>query len=158
MESKRTMNDPAGIMPPKLSSDQEKAIVSLASSGRKAWEAGNTRQAELDFLASWDAIPEPKLEYDFSQSASYGITIFYRSIGNIDAAKQWLEIVRNAYGPGIASEEYVNFLEATIRYENQEFEKAFSLFNPQYQAYGVRAFEGEDKKYLDFVRKWKQRN
>ncbi|HCD6632547.1 hypothetical protein [Pseudomonas aeruginosa] len=137
----------------KLSKDLEKAIISQAVAGRKAWEAGDLEQAERDFLASWDAIPEPRLDYDFSQSASYGIAVFYRSTGQFLKAKHWLEIVRKAYGPGVASEEYVSFLEATIRYECGELDEAFELFYPQFRIYGNRAFEGEDKKYLDFVKK-----
>lgn len=127
-------------------------IISLATSGRKAWESGDIKKAENDFLASWDAIPEPKAEYDLSQSASHGITIFYRSIGNTEKAKQWLNIMRKIYGPGEASEEYVNFLEGTICYDCGELDEAFLLFYPQYKKYGNRAFEGEDKKYLDFVK------
>ncbi|HFK1940788.1 TPA: hypothetical protein ACGW30_001487 [Pseudomonas aeruginosa] len=136
-----------------LSEDQEQAIVALAVSGRKAWLAGDIELAERDFLASWDAIPEPKLEYDFSQSASYGIAVFYRSTGQTEKAKRWLSIVKNAYGSGVAAEEYVNFLEATIRFECGELDEAYKLFYPQYEAYGNRAFEGEDKKYLDFVKR-----
>ncbi len=71
----------------KLSEDLEEAIISQAVAGRKAWEAGDLEQAERDFLASWDAIPEPRLDYDFSQSASYGIAVFYRSTGQFLKAK-----------------------------------------------------------------------
>lgn len=132
---------------------QQQKVVNLATSGRKAWIAGDLKLAEHNFLESWEAIPEPKMKYDFSQSASYGITVFYRSTGQIAKAKTWLQVVKNAYGPDEASEEYTDFLEATILYENGEYEDAFKLFYPQYKAYGNRAFEGEEKKYLEFVKK-----
>ncbi|WAB96303.1 hypothetical protein OSW16_17280 [Pseudomonas putida] len=135
----------------KVNKDHLDRIKELATSGRKAWLAGNLELAEHDFLASWDAIPEPKLEYDFSQTASYGITIFYRSTGQIEKAKLWLNIARSSYGAGEASEEYISFLEGTILFENNELERAYELFYPQYKKYGKRAFEGEDKRYLHFV-------
>ncbi|WP_409264401.1 hypothetical protein, partial [Pseudomonas sp. KCJK9000] len=94
----------------KLNKMQQESITKLAASGREAWLKGDIETAEINFLASWEAIPEPKLTYDISQTASYGITVFYRSIGKIEKAKAWLRITKEAYGTGEASEEYTNFL------------------------------------------------
>ncbi|HBP6102121.1 hypothetical protein HMPREF2719_21520 [Pseudomonas aeruginosa] len=52
---------------------------------------------------------------------------------------------------GSKSDPSVQFLAATVHFEAEEFELAYALFKGLYDSFGKRPFEGEDKKYLEFV-------
>ncbi len=92
-----------------------------------------------------------KIEQDYAQSLSFGLTIFYRDTRQFEKAKQWLEVVRQAYGPG--PDDFVDFLAGTVAFDAGDESEAFRLFQRLYLEFGSRPFEGSDRRYLDFYRK-----
>ena len=134
----------------------EEALQNLnvsSKAGREAWKNGDTKGAEHFFLEAWAAIPEPKNEYDYTQSLSRGFVAFYLDTKQFEKAKEWLNLMRIAYGHETVPSEYVDFIAATVYFEAGEFDSAFRIFDAQFKKYKGRPFQGEDKKYLDFYKK-----
>lgn len=136
-------------MKKRLNKEIEDKIQALGKKGREAWHRGNIEQAEEAFIQCWTAIPEPKLEYDYSQILSKGMVKFFRGTTQIEKATQWINIMREAYGPETDLD--VEFLAATVHYEANELDAAYVIFRAQYETFGIRPFDGEDKKYLEFT-------
>jgi tetratricopeptide (TPR) repeat protein len=132
----------------------EAALATLkknSKAGRDAWMNGNVTAAETHFLSAWDLIPEPKNTYDYAQSLSGGLTVFYRDTKQNEKAKKWLEIMRQMYSS--SNDEHVEFTAATIYFQAGQFDLAFTIFDKQFKKFKARPFEGEDKKYLEFYKK-----
>ena len=119
-----------------------------ARRGREAVGAGDDVVAETEFLAAWECLPEPRIEYDHAQSMSRALTQFFRDRGQIDKARHWLAVMREAYQPGPS----IDFMAATIDYDARDFDQAFNAFDALYKTYKSRPFEGYPKKYIDFYR------
>ncbi|WBM31149.1 MULTISPECIES: hypothetical protein [Pseudomonas] len=136
-------------MKKKLSSEIEEKIQALGKSGRKAWIDGHTNEAERFFLGCWEAIPEPKLEYDYAQILSRGLVKFFRDTHQVEKARNWVNVMEKAYGT--TKDVDIEFLTATVHYVANDLEKAYEIFYSQYHKYGKRPFEGEDRQYLDFT-------
>ena len=131
-----------------LPEDALQRLQEHARRGREAVGAGDDAAAEAEFLAAWECLPEPRIEYDHAQSISRVLTQFFRDRGRIDSARQWLAVMREAYKPGPS----IDFMAATIDYESQDFDQAFKGFDALYKAYKSRPFDGYPKKYIDFYR------
>lgn len=131
-------------LPPEV----EEKLYEEGDLGRQAWEAGDLARAEAHFLAGWECIPEPRLEYDFAAVIAVSLTQFYRDTGQAGKAAQWLLVAREGYGPG--PNPHTEFLAATVHYEAGEPELAFAIFDTLYRQYRKRPFEGEKPEYLDF--------
>jgi tetratricopeptide (TPR) repeat protein len=123
-------------------------ISAQGKAGREAWQRGDIQKAEDMFLAAWRQLPEPKIEYDYAQSLSGGLVTFYRDTKQFEKAKEWLTVMRGAYGPG--PDIYVEFLAATVYYDAGMLDDAFAIFDSAYKKFKQRPFQGEDKKYLQF--------
>ncbi len=134
--------------PRPLPADVEADFVALAIQGRKAREASDVETAERFYLEAWDAIPDPKLAYDHAATTAVAMTEFYRDIGQVDKARPWLALAREAYGPG--PEVHTEFLAATVHYAASEFDEAYALFDEVYEQFDRRPFKGEDPAYLSF--------
>ncbi|HEJ8091206.1 TPA: hypothetical protein SMI57_004304 [Serratia liquefaciens] len=134
-----------------LNNSQLDTLREHSKKGRSAWGAGNIEEAERHFILAWSIIPEPKADHDYAQSLSRGLLTFFRDTKQFDKAKAWTTIMAEMYGS--SSDLSVQFLAATIHFEAGEFDYAYELFLAQYKSFGKRPFEGEDKKYLDFVLK-----
>ena len=131
----------------------EAALLQLkmnSKAGREKWKDGDLNEAERYFLEAWEAIPEPKNEYDYTQSLSRGFIVFYRDTSQFEKAKYWLNVMRAAYGS--EASDYVDFTAATVYFAAGELDAAFQIFDTQFKKYKSRPFQGEDKKYLDFYK------
>src|SRR3546814_19384882 len=93
-------------------------------------------------------MPVPKLAYDHAQSMTAGLVTFYRDIGQVQKAKDWLPLARQAYGP--EPDSYIAFLAATVHFEAGELDQAFALFDELFTASQSRPFHGEKPAYLAF--------
>lgn len=118
--------------------------------GREAWQRGDIQKAEDKFLAVWRLLPEPKIEYDYAQSLSCGLVTFYRDTKQFEKAKEWLTVMRDAYGAG--PDDSVEFLDATVYYDAGMLDDAFAIFDTAYKKFKQRPFQGEDRKYLQFYK------
>ncbi|HCK5608136.1 hypothetical protein [Pseudomonas aeruginosa] len=133
-----------------LTEQQLSVLKEHSKEGRTHWHSGNVALAEEKFLLAWSTIPEPKREYDYAQSLSRGLVTFYRDVKNHEKAKAWIPVMEEMYGS--KSDPSVQFLAATVHFEAEELELAYALFKGLYDSFGKRPFEGEDEKYLEFVK------
>lgn len=131
-----------------LPDDVQAQFIEKATQGRKAREAGDVETAERLYLEAWNVIPDPKLDYDHAASTVVAMTEFYRDIGQPDKARPWLELSRQAYGPG--PEVHTEFLAATVHYAASEFDEAYELFDEIHEQFRRRPFQGENPAYLEF--------
>jgi hypothetical protein len=118
--------------------------------GREALQGGDPRVAEEEFLAAWALVPEPKTSYDFGQLISRGVVTLYRDTGQFEKAKDWLKVVREAYGP--EPDASVEFLAGTVHYEAGEHDAAFERFDDVFRGFGQRPFQGSKPDYLKFYK------
>lgn len=125
-------------------------IYAQGKAGREAWQRGDIQTAEDKFLGAWRQLPEPKIEYDYAQSLSRGLVTFYRDTKQFEKAKEWLTVMRDAYGPG--PNDSVEFLAATVYYDAGLLDDAFAIFDTAYKQFKQRPFQGEDSKYLRFYK------
>lgn len=114
------------------------------------WDDGKLDEAEQLGLKAWDALPEPKLSWDYYANVIPRVlTEFYRDRGQFDEAAEWLTKARVSYGPG--RNVTIEFLAATIDFAKGDLDAAFEEFNRQFERFGKRAFQDEDTKYLELV-------
>ena len=126
-------------------------ISAQGKAGREAWQRGDIQKAEDRFLDAWRLVPEPKIEYDYyAQSLSRGLVTFYRDTKQFEKAKEWLTVMRDAYGSG--PDVSVEFLAATVYYDAGMLDDAFAIFDTAYKEFKQRPFQGEDRKYLQFYK------
>ena len=134
-------------MQKKLPSDSEAILLARAKEGREAWASRDLASAEVAFLRAWDAIPEPRAEYDYSQSLARGMVTFFRDTRQFDKVHSWVAIVRELYPP---KDPAIEFLVATVHFEEGSLDAAFAIFDSLYRAYKRRPFKEQDPRYLQF--------
>lgn len=136
------MSDPRPLPP-----EAEQWLDAHCAQGRQARIQGDTAEAERHFLAAWDAIPEPKLDHEYADSLSVGLTEFYRDMGRPADALPWLARAAEAYGE---DEPGVRFLAGSVHYAAAEYDAAYAVFDELFKAYRQRPFQGEHPGYLAF--------
>jgi len=135
-----------------LPKDIEASMLSLAADGRAAWKRGDVTAAETAYLAAWEMIPEPRLEYDYASSLSRGLVDFFRDTRQFDKARQWLVTAKKVYGD---QNPEMWWQGGVLAFEAGDLDEAFSFFKKLHDAYGERPFREYDRKYLTF---YKQRS
>jgi tetratricopeptide (TPR) repeat protein len=138
------------MTPKDLPPENKAAMSASAAKGRLAWKEGDLAAAEASFLDAWQAIPEPRAEYDYAQSLARGLVDFYRDTKQYEKASSWLPTVREVYGGGYNPS--VEFLAARVAFEAGDTDEAFRIFDELYKQYKARPFEGYDSKYLKFYK------
>jgi len=131
--------------------DVEAKIVEKSTLGRDAWKSARVSEAEGYFLEAWNALPQPRTSYDYAQSISRGLVTFYRDTQQFPKAFQWLDVMREAYGP--EPNDSVEFIGATVHFETGNLDEAFRIFDDLAKRLKLRPFQGKDPKYLDFYKK-----
>jgi tetratricopeptide (TPR) repeat protein len=110
-------------------------------------------EAELHMKKAWELIPEPKYQWDSSQSTIGNLSEFYLAWGKYDDAKFWAkEVFKCNPLPG---DGFPYFFLGKIHYEAEEFEDACKQFKKAYELSGPRAFQEEDQKYFKFLKEKK---
>lgn len=139
-------------MAEKLPDDVEKQLIEYGTRGREAVARGDLTAAEREFLNGWNVIPEPKAGWDRTPSLTRAMVLFYRNSKQFSEADKWLTLARKYYDQSSAGVTTVDFLEASVRYEEGKFDEAFVLFDKLYQQYKERPFQGEKAEYLKFYK------
>jgi hypothetical protein len=134
---------------PELPADIKAVVDELLRQAGEAKRAGDIRRSEEARLSAWEALPAPKLCWEFySNIMPRNNLIFYRDARQFEKANRWLAITRESYGPG--RNEVIEFLAATLWFEMGDFDRSYDEFARQFKAGRTRPFQGQDKKYLDF--------
>ena len=137
-------------MKKELSSEQLFVLRSVSSQAREAWLAGRVEEAEIFLMKAWAIFPEQPKEYDYAQSISRGIVIFYRDTKQFSKAIEWLEVMRDTYAS--PQEPSVEFLSGRVQYLAGDSDKAFSIYDSLFQKFKKRSFEGEKPEYWAFYK------
>jgi hypothetical protein len=133
--------------------DRADAFYAAASAGRSLWAAKDLAGAEAKFMEAWQLIPEPKTDWDMSQSVSSGLVEFFKDTGQLDKALEWIDVVEGIYGTqSEAALTHVAMFRGTVLHDRGDLEGAFRAFEPQFRKWGKRPFAGLDKRYLAFVK------
>ena len=134
-------------LPPEI----EAAIDNALEESYAAEKKGDLLAAAGWMEKAWELIPLPKEEYDYAQILGLVGTRFFRNAKMLDKAHEWLARLAKAYGDGgAATQDTLDLLEATIRYEEGDFDRAFLLFHKHFKVWKNRTFENEDPKYKKF--------
>ena len=133
-----------------LDKNTSEAILAERNAAYEFKKQGDYAQAELHYLKAWALFPEPKYEWGWSQDTIYSISNFYLELKNFEKALHWAELVFKTNPlPGDGAP-YVML--GKIYFESDKIDLAFENFKKAFLLAGKRAFEGEDKKYLDFYK------
>jgi tetratricopeptide (TPR) repeat protein len=112
-------------------------------------QQGAFAQAEPYYLQAWAMLPEPKQGWDISDVTIYTIAGLYREWKRFPEAKHW---IAQALREDLQPHEFLQHREAgTIYFDAGELETARSYLEHAWHVGGVRAFQGEDPKYLKFL-------
>jgi tetratricopeptide (TPR) repeat protein len=107
-------------------------------------------EAEAHMKKAWGLIPEPKYQWDSSQSTIYNLSEFYLEWKRYDNAKFWAkEVFKCNPLPGDGTP---HFFLGKIHFEAGEFDDARRQFEKAYEIEGRRAFQDEDPKYFKFLK------
>lgn len=133
----------------------QKEIDSAVTAERnKAFEfkkQNNYQSAEKHYLKAWELLPEPKYDWDSSQILIYRISDFYLEWRKFEQALAWAKQVFDTKPLAGDGTPYITL--GRIYFEAGDMDQAFSNFEKAFELAGKRAYDGEDKKYLEFYKK-----
>lgn len=116
---------------------------------------GKADKAESFFLRAWDLIPDPKFGWDISQITIIRIAKFYRDARKFPEALRWAKDIFRCRPLPNDAEPYVVL--GSIHLEAGELDAAREKFEKAFELAGKRGFDGEDPKYLKFLKEKKSK-
>lgn len=134
-----------------LEKSLDEKILAEMESGYSFEQVGDYESAEQHYLTAWELFPEPKFEWDSSQIRIYNIVDFYLGWKKYGEAERWAKQVFKTNPLPRDGTPYICL--GKVYYEFGKMDLAFDNFKKAYLLAGKRAFQGEDKKYLDFYKK-----
>lgn len=106
-------------------------------------------EAEERYLAAWNILPNPKHNWDSSQSILKSLVRFYFEIKNYFESEKWArEIFKCDILPGDAVP-YI--ILGKVFFESGQIDLAREFLIKAFEIAGRRGFVGEDPKYLKFA-------
>ncbi len=101
---------------------------------------------------AWELYPTPKEQWNEAYSLAKDFYQDYLYQNNLEQAKKWLNrMIENNNNLHLFDED-CSFEVAKYHFETKKFEEALELFKYVAGEAGLRYFEGEDPKYLDFYK------
>lgn len=129
----------------------QKAVEFFRKAGQFARE-GEFKQFASLAEEGWKVFPDPKSQWNQGYTVAKGAFCICLEYGEAEEAKKWLDrMIEN-------NDELHNFdtelfhMKAKYHFETQEYQAALELWKQLVKKVGLRYFEGEDKKYLNFYR------
>ncbi len=132
-------------------SSEAKAIFAYTDQGDTATDKKDFSSAIEFYKKSWDAIPEPKRDWDLSHWVMSCIGGGYYEAGDYHHAIEYLEQALTCYRGDVDSE--INFSLGQAYFDKGDVEKSTTYFQKAWDLSEGRAFEDEDPKYLSFLKK-----
>ena len=107
---------------------------------------------EKSLMEIWDLIPLPKENWTESFRTASSLFVFYlEDLKDFNKAKAWLDKLKEIEAKIDYSLGQVLFLEGRLFYEQGKYDEALKSFKASVkEGRGLRYFEDEDPKYLDF--------
>ncbi|UXZ94580.1 hypothetical protein K3169_19705 [Pseudomonas phytophila] len=128
-------------------SELSQKIVDLVESGNRLEIQNNLAKALEKYNEAWGLLPAPATKWDLANWISACISGLFFDVGNYTEAKPWAAIAMETKPPRETSS-FINF--AKICYELGEKELAIEYFDKAFKLGKKRAFQGFDKKYLNY--------
>jgi tetratricopeptide (TPR) repeat protein len=133
-----------------LEGEKLNIINNFAKQGDTAFDKGDFK-GQLEFYKkAWNAIPEPKKDWDVSDWIMGSIAEAYYLQKDYDTAlKYFLETLKCING----ERGFINFRIGQIYFNKDEIDNATKYFQKAWDLSEGRAFQDEDSKYLYFLKK-----
>ncbi len=132
-------------------SPEAKAIFAYTDQGDTATDKNDFSRAIEFYKKAWNAIPEPKKEWELSHWVMSCIGGGYYETDDYHHAIEALEQALTCYRGDVNSE--INFSLGQTYFDKGDVEKATVFFQKAWDLSEGRAFEDEDPKYLNFLKK-----
>lgn len=134
-----------------LPDDLYERITALTGSGNAKFEEGHYREAYADYQQALRLIPEPLENWESSTWTLTALGDCLFLMGEFSEARQHLERALDC--PDIAGSEFLILRVGQVRFELGDEEGARAALADAWRLGGRALFEGEDAKYLQFLRR-----
>ena len=126
-------------------------IDALGERAYEEFQAGNHNASFNLLFEAWDLFPEPRKNWNESFNLVTYIINDYLTLKNLTDSEKWISELEAIDDHLNISRGTVYFTKGKISYEKGEYEKARENFRESVkEGQGLRYFEDEDPKYLDF--------
>lgn len=126
-------------------------IFSNTDQGDEAVETENFDGAVFFYKKAWDAIPEPKNEWELAHWVMSCIGGSYYDGGDYDHAIEYLSLALTCYRGDIDSE--IHFSLGRSYFDKGDMKNAQGYLQKSWDLSEGRSFKDEDPKYLCFLKK-----
>ena len=134
-----------------LDDELHERITVLTDSGNRKFDAGRYEEAKADYLQALALVPEPLEEWEASTWILTAIGDCCFLLGDYEAAREYLE--RGLDCPDVGGSEFLILRTGQVRLELGDEEGAREVLGNAWSLGGARLFDGEDPKYLAFLRR-----
>lgn len=143
---------------PNVPAEVEAVIDNAADEFDAAIERGDFEAAEIAARASWDAIPEPKSQWDYYPDVlprDYA-DLFVRA-GDVEHAASWLAIAMGSRPIQVGENVPLQRVAARVRAAMGDRETAEMIAGTLLERYGKRPFSGDDSDLLPLAQAYRDR-
>lgn len=130
---------------------EAETIFAYTDQGDEAIERDDFDGAVSFYKKAWDAIPEPKKEWELAHWVMSCIGGVYYDKGDFNHAIEYLEQALTCYRGDVDSE--INFSLGRTYFDKDEAESAKDYLQKAWDLSEGRAFKDEDPKYVSFLKK-----
>lgn len=130
-----------------VNDELSRRIVGIVELGNKMEISGSHEEALLKYASAWSLLPEPPQKWDLSHWIAGCKAQLFFELKKYEDAKKWALISIETKPPRETS---CFIIYGGICYELQDFDEAYSYFHKAFSLGKKRAFDGFDKKYLNF--------
>jgi hypothetical protein len=134
-----------------LPDDLSAAVERLLAEGEEFADEGRDAEALDRFRAAWDLLPEPKAECEPALRALAAIADSYFHLGNWQACYQTLRTAVKNWDVALENP-FIRLRMGQSLFEMGDLREAGNWLVPAYIMEGKRLFEGEERKYLAFLK------
>ncbi len=134
-----------------IEGEQLKIIDGFTDQGDEAFEKEDFDGYIRFYKKAWGAIPEPKEEWELANAVMGGIAEGYYLKGDYDIALEYFKKALTCYRGDVDS--FINFRIGQIHYDKGDLGNSMSFLQKAWDLSEGRAFEDEDPKYLNFLKK-----
>jgi tetratricopeptide (TPR) repeat protein len=125
-------------------------ITELCEEGNDLAEQGAFSEAVGMFQQAWDLLPEPAVQWEAATWILAALGDVYFLSGDYEAAREKLSLAMHA--PGAIGNPFLHLRLGQVQFELGNEQRAADELARAYLQEGKKIFEGEDPKYLDFIK------
>jgi hypothetical protein len=135
-----------------LESEIYNNVIEAGKKAVAALQNNDLENFEIYAEQGWQRFPEHK--ENWNQAYNYAKMTFngFFKNGRLEMGKKWLNRMIDVNNNLHQSDEETSFYIGKYYFETQNYEKALNEFKSVVKEAGLRYFENEDKKYLDFYK------